>query len=98
MNIDFLFRDTLVTPEDKETLASRFTNRIELAIKEAVEPFTSNSFINGGAINVTIEGFPEGGFDSKEQATIALALWKVKPSMTYSELYAMSNFIVKGLG
>lgn len=98
MNIDFLFRGTNVSNEDKETLAARFNSRMELAVEEALEPFESNAFLDAGATKVTIPGFPSGGYASKEQATIAISLWKVKPSMTYAELYQMSQFILNGLG
>jgi hypothetical protein len=98
MNIDFLFRNTKVSNEDKETLAARFNSRMELAVEEAVNPFESNCFIDGEATKVTLEGFPSGGYASKEQATIAVSLWKVKPSMTYAELYQLSQFILNGLG
>lgn len=98
MNINFIFNGTKVSDEDKKTLSSRIESRIQVAVEGVLEPYEYNEIEGEGAWTVTIPGFPSGGYASRKQAMLAVSLLKVKPSMTYAELYQLSQFILNGLG
>ena len=99
MNYSFLFHgiDSL-SKEEIATLSERVEKRIQFAVEAAVETYEYNEIEGEGAWTVTIPSFPSGGYATRKQAMLAVTLYKVKPSMTYSELYQLSQFILNGLG
>jgi len=97
-NYYILFRFLNLNINDAHILNEKISKRIEFEINWIKKPFTYNKDLNAWFIaSDTFEGFPQGGFDTEEQAEIALAIWKIKPSKVYQELYKLSKFIVNGL-
>lgn len=79
-------------------LDQRITERINAVQERAESPISYEQKYDAFFIDKKYLGHSqEGGYTTKEQATIALALLKVRPDLNYQEVYAMSNFIVKGL-
>jgi hypothetical protein len=74
INIDFFFRGISLADTEKTLLSVRIKNKVQSAVLGALEPFLYNDQIEGGAWKVTLEGFPSGGYASKEQATLAVSL------------------------
>ena len=98
-NYHILFRFLNLNSEDSKILDEKISKRIEFEIDDILNPFVYKKDLNAWFIaSETFENFPEGGYDTKEQAEMALSIWKIKPSKDYQELYKLSKFIVNGLG
>ncbi len=86
------------SPDFLEKLDARITDKINAVKEFAASPIRFDSKHNAWFIHADYLNYgQDGGYDSLEQATIALAIIKIKPEMDYQKLYAMSNFITKGL-
>jgi hypothetical protein len=79
-------------------LDQRITDRIESVKEFAESPIEYVEKYKGWFIDKSYLGFgQEGGYESKEQAIIALSLIKVKDSLKYQQLWSMSKFILAGI-
>ena len=86
------------SPDFLEKLDQRITDRIESAKQQAESPFDYDAKNDAWFIDKSLLGHGQnGGYSSIEQATIALALLKVKDSLNYQQLYQMSAFILAGI-
>jgi hypothetical protein len=100
---NFLFFGLEINQETKEKLDERISRNLEKELYSLNHPFEEitrcdvtfwGMSVSGGKIYT---GFPQGAYDSEEQANLALSLWKVNPELDYKELYFMSKFILQGL-
>ncbi len=107
MNYIFLFHGLEIDQEVKKTLDERFSQRVNNEVNWALNPFEYVEKYNGWFMQKNtkrdyFEYFPEGGYESKEQAELALSIAKTafeKFSKKYEcqELYKLSKFIWQGL-
>lgn len=99
-NYHILFKFLNLNNTDSDLLNEKISKRTEFEINWILEPFVYQREHDAWIMTSNqpyYQGFPQGSYDTKEQAEIALSIWKVKPSKKYTELYQLSNFIINGL-
>jgi hypothetical protein len=97
-NYHILFKFLNLSKTDSDILNDKISRRMEFEIDNELNPFEYNNKLNAWFMASNKFEIPSGGYDTKEQAEIALAIWKIKPFKDYQELYKLSKFIVNGLG
>lgn len=103
LHYSHLFRGLDINLENLQILDSRINETVTNVINRTANPFQYvakyASWQPTNALHALYPEFPNGGYNSNEQATIALALWRIAPKKpTYDTLYMLSKFICDGYG
>jgi hypothetical protein len=75
-------------------------NRIYEEIETVVNPFSKRTFswvMNEYARKMYFHNFPKGGYDSEEEAVMALNIHQLNQSLTYEKLVSLSKMFVCGI-
>jgi hypothetical protein len=95
---DFLFKNFNFDDNILQRISLMVEKRISIEKEWSRNPFRFNKEYDFWEIEKEeYPNFPNGGFDSEQQLNIALAIWKANTDTTYTKLYDMSKFILKGL-
>lgn len=86
------------SPDFLEKLDQRITDKIESAKQQAESPFNYDTKHDAWFIDKSLLGSGQnGGYNSIEQAAIALCIIRSGKTIDYQELYKMSKFILAGI-